>query len=120
MAVVRRPRPSTLRRADDRLPCAAATPVSIPFQPEDRIDPQAGGGVFAALSWQVRRFRSRRQTVGFLLRYGFAIRREILILGLPQPHYVQGLALGIDGAKLERVPLVIRRPSKFKALQPGG
>jgi hypothetical protein len=58
-----------------------------------QIDPQAGGGVFAPLSWQVRRFRSRRQTVGFILRDGFAIRREILILGLPQPHDVQGLGL---------------------------
>jgi hypothetical protein len=85
-----------------------------------QIDPQAGGGVGAALSWQVRGFRSRRQTVGFLLRYGFAIRREILILGLLQPHSVQGLGLGIDDANFDRWSLVIRRQSKFKALQPGG
>jgi hypothetical protein len=35
------------------------------------------------------------------LRYGFAIRREILILGLLQPHSVQGLGLGIDDANLD-------------------
>ena len=75
-----------------------------------------GGGVGAALSWQVRRFRSRRQTVGFLLRYGFAIRREILVPGLPQPHYVQGLTLGIDGAKLDLGWLEPRLGLKFKAL----
>ena len=119
VAVARRFRSSPPRPSDGRLQCAAATPACTPFQPEGRIDPPAGGGVGAALSWQVRR-SGRRQTVGFIYRNGFAIRREILILGPPPPHCVQGLGLGIDDAKLERWSLVILRQSKFKALQPGG
>ena len=87
-----------------------------PFQREDQIDPQAGGGAGAAVSWQFRRFRSRRQTVCSIFRNGFAIRREILVLGLPQPRYVQGLAFGIDGAKPDLGSLEPRLGLKFKAL----
>jgi hypothetical protein len=48
--MVRRVYPSPLPPADDRPPCAAATPASIPFQQEDQIDLQAGGGVGRLLS----------------------------------------------------------------------
>ena len=79
----------------------------------------AGGGVGAALLWQVRRFRSRRQTVGVLHGYGFASQLRFGFSRDPKRILYKVWALDTR-CNFDGWSLVIRRPSKFKALQPGG
>ena len=70
-------------RNPNRFPAYARRGMTAPVQTEryleiseawfstgGPIDPQAGGGVGASLSLQVRHFRSRRQTVGFTFVMG--------------------------------------------------